>query len=101
MTGGWSGVAAASGTGQAWPMSAVLAIGCLFLAMFLVGALLVGMLRPDDRARKLAARIERYGSRHAAARSERAAARLANRLMSPVLRIGSIEENLALRLDLA
>src|SRR5207244_4950094 len=53
------------------------------------------------RSRKLAARIERYGSRHMAGRSERSTARLANRLMSPVLQMGSIEENLALRLDLA
>jgi tight adherence protein B len=97
----WLGHEAAGGTGRGWPASAILAIGCVFLAIFLAGALLIGMLRPDDRARKLAARIERYGSRHAAARSERAAARLAGRLMAPVLRIGSIEENLALRLDLA
>lgn len=97
----WLGHEVASGAGRGWPASAILAIGCVFLAIFLIGALLIGMVRPDDRARKLAARIERYRSRHAASRSESSAARFASRLMSPVLRIGSIEENLALRLDLA
>jgi Flp pilus assembly protein TadB len=86
---------------QAWPASAVLALGCVFLAMFLVGALLIGVVRPDDRARRLAARIERYGSRHVAARSDRPTARLAGRLVSPVLRVGGTEEKLAERLDLA
>jgi Flp pilus assembly protein TadB len=97
----WLGHDVASRTGQGWPASALLAIGCVFLAIFLVGTLLVGMVRPDDRARKLAARIERYGSRHTVGRSERPTARLAQRLMSPVLRMGSVEERLALRLDLA
>ena len=96
-----SGLAVASGAAQHWPASTLLALGCLFLAFFLVGALLIGVLRPDDRARKLAARIERYGSRHAATRSQRPTARLAHRLVSPVLFVGSTEENLALRLDLA
>jgi len=58
-------------------------------------------VRPDDRARRLAARIERYGSRHVPGRSVRPTARLANRLLAPVLHMGSTEENLALRLDLA
>jgi Flp pilus assembly protein TadB len=97
----WPGHDLASEAAQRWPASAILALGCVFLAMFLAGALLIGMVRPDDRARKLAARIERYGSRHMASRSERSSARFANRLMSPVLHIGGIEENLALRLDLA
>jgi Flp pilus assembly protein TadB len=97
----WPGHDLASAAAQRWPASAILALGCVFLAMFLAGALLIGMVRPDDRARKLAARIERYGSRHMAGRSERSSARFANRLMSPVLHIGGIEENLALRLDLA
>jgi Flp pilus assembly protein TadB len=97
----WLGHAAASGTAQRYPASLIAVIGCIFLALFLVGALLIGMIRPDDRARRLAARIERYGSRHVAGRAERPLSRIAGRLMSPVLRIGSVEENLALRLDLA
>jgi tight adherence protein B len=79
----------------------VLAIGCIFLAIFLVGALLIGMIRPDDRAKRLAARIERYGSRHVAGRSERQLGRVADRLVSPVLQVRGIEEKLAARLDLA
>jgi len=97
----WSGHDLASGAAQHWPAGAVLALVCVFLAIFLAGALLIGMVRPDDRARRLAARIERYGSRHVPGRSERPTARLANRLVAPVLHMGSIEENLALRLDLA
>lgn len=85
----------------AWPASAALALGCVFLAMFLIGALLIGMVRPDDRARRLAARIERYGSRHVTARAERPLGRVADRLVSPVLRAGGAEEKLAVRLDLA
>ncbi len=91
----------ASGAVQRWPASAILALGCVFLAMFLAGALLIGMVRPDDRARRLAARIDRYGSRHVAARSDRPLGRVAGRLVSPVLRVGGTEEKLALRLDLA
>jgi len=91
----------ASGAVQRWPASAILALGCVFLAMFLAGALLIGMVRPDDRARRLAARIDRYGSRHVAARSDRPLGRVAGRLVSPVLRVDGTEEKLALRLDLA
>jgi tight adherence protein B len=94
----WAGHDLASGAG---PGSAALALGCLFLAMFLIGALLIGMVRPDDRARRLAARIERYGSRHAASRADRPLSRVADRLVSPVLRAGGAEEKLAVRLDLA
>ena len=47
-------------------MSLIAGVGCIFLALFLAGALLIGMVRPDDRARRLADRIERYGSRHVA-----------------------------------
>jgi tight adherence protein B len=87
----------AAGHGSAGP---VLALVCVFVAIFLAGALLIGMIRPDDRARKLAARIERYGSRHVATRSEQPLARIAAALVSPVL-TSSTEENLAIRLDLA
>jgi Flp pilus assembly protein TadB len=98
---GWPGHDLASGAARSWPAPAVLALVCVFVAIFLVGALLIGMVRPDDRAKKLAARIERYGSRHPGGRSERSTARLAHRLVSPVLQMGGTEESLALRLDLA
>lgn len=97
----WLGRAAAGGTAQRLPASLIAVIGCIFLAMFLIGVLLIGLIRPDDRARRLAARIERYGSRHVPLRAEKPLGRIAGRLMSPVLRMGSVEENLAQRLDLA
>jgi Flp pilus assembly protein TadB len=90
-----------AGDAHRWPASLVVAVACVFLAVFLIGALLIGMVRPDDYARRLAARIERYGSRHVPGRSDRPTARVAHRLVSPALRIGDLEENLALRLDLA
>jgi Flp pilus assembly protein TadB len=91
----------AGAAGHGWPASTILAIGCVFLAIFLVGALLIGMIRPDDRARRLAARIERYGSRHVAGRPERQLGRVADRLVSPLLQVGGAGEKLAVRLDLA
>jgi Flp pilus assembly protein TadB len=97
----WLGHHLASGSAHRYPASLIVVLCAIFLAMFLVGVLLIGMVRPDDRARRLAARIERYGSRHVATHAERPIARIAGRLMSPVLRTGSTEENLALRLDLA
>jgi Flp pilus assembly protein TadB len=97
----WFTGAVSSGAAQRLPVSLIAGVGCVFLALFLAAALLIGMVRPDDRAKRLAERIERYGSRHVAPRATRPLARIADRLMSPVLRIGSIEENLARRLDLA
>jgi Flp pilus assembly protein TadB len=97
----WPGHDLASGAAQGWPASVIVAIGCVFLAIFVAGALLIGLVRPDDRARRLAARIERYRSRHVAVRSERPLGRVAGRLVSPVLRVGGAEEKLAARLDLA
>jgi Flp pilus assembly protein TadB len=97
----WLGHHLASGAAQRYPASLIVVLVAIFLALFLIGVMLIGMVRPDDRARRLAARIERYGSRHVATHAERPTARIAGHLMSPVLRTGSTEENLALRLDLA
>lgn len=97
----WPGNVLAEGAVQRYPVSVLLAFGCVFLALFLIGALLIGMVRPDDRARRLAARIERYGSRHVAAGSDRLLARAARRLVAPALHVGSTEVKLAERLDLA
>jgi Flp pilus assembly protein TadB len=89
------------GAAQQWPPSLTIAVGCLFLAAFVFGALLIGLVRPDDYARRVAGRIERYGSRHVPVRSEGPLARVAGRLVSPALRFGDTEAKLALRLDLA
>jgi Flp pilus assembly protein TadB len=98
---GWFTGAVTSGAAQRLPVSLIAGVGCVFLALFLAGALLIGMLRPDDRARRLADRIGRYGSRHMAVRAGRPLARIADRLVSPVLRSGDTRARLELRLDLA
>ena len=82
----WFTGAVTSGAAQRLPVSLIAGVGCVFLALFLAGALLIGMVRPDDRAKRLADRIERYGSRHVAVRAGRPLARIADRLVSPVLR---------------
>ena len=83
-----------------WPLSLVIAIACVFLAVLLVAALVIGALRPDDQARRLADRIERYGPRNVARSSESLLARVAGRWVSPFLGLGDLRERLALRLDL-
>lgn len=93
--------AAASGAAQRYPASLLAVLGAIFVALFLILALLIAVIRPDDRGRRLAARIERYGSRHLAGRPVRPTARLASRLISPLLQAGNTEEKLAERLDLA
>jgi Flp pilus assembly protein TadB len=97
----WLGHHLASGVTQRWPGSMILAVGCVFLALFLIAVVLIGMVRPDDRVRRLAARIERYGSRHVASGADRPLARVARLLAAPVLRAGGTEAKLAERLDLA
>jgi len=98
--GGWFTGALASAAAPRLPVSLIAGVGCVFLALFLAGALLIGMVRPDDRAKRLADRIERYGSRHVAVRAGRPLARIADRLVSPVLR-SDTRARLELRLDLA
>jgi Flp pilus assembly protein TadB len=97
---GWFTGALASAAAERLPVSLIAGVGCVFLALFLAGALLIGMVRPDDRAKRLADRIERYGSRHVAVRAGRPLARIADRLVSPVLR-STTRARLELRLDLA
>jgi tight adherence protein B len=79
----------------------LVSLACLFLAMAVVAAVAIGTVRPDDRARRMTQRVERYGPRRVNAVSERALARVADRWVSPLLRFGSLEEKLAERLDLA
>jgi Flp pilus assembly protein TadB len=97
---GWFTGALAGAAAPRLPVSLIAGVGCVFLALFLAGALLIGMVRPDDRAKRLADRIERYGSRHVAVQAGRPLARIADRLISPVLRSGT-RARLELRLDLA
>ena len=96
----WFSGAVTSGAAQRLPVSLIAGVGCVFLALFLAGALLIGMVRPDDRAKRLADRIERYGSRHVAVRAGGPLGRIADRLVSPVLR-SDTRARLELRLDLA
>jgi Flp pilus assembly protein TadB len=77
------------------------AVACIFLALLLFGALALAVLRPDDKAKRLADRIERYGPRQTARDADGALARAASRWVSPVLRLGELEPRLTLRLDLA
>jgi tight adherence protein B len=97
---GWFTGALASAAAPRLPVSLIAGVSCVFLALFLAGALLIGMVRPDDRAKRLADRIERYGSRHVAVRAGRPLARIADRLVSPFLR-SDTRARLELRLDLA
>jgi Flp pilus assembly protein TadB len=84
-----------------WPTSLIVAVACIFLAMLLAGALIIGALHPDDRSKRLADRIARYGPRHAPQRADGTLGRIAGRWVAPVLRLGELEPRLALRLDLA
>jgi len=97
----WFGHDVATGGAPRYPASLIAVLGCIFLALFLVGALLIAMVRPDDRARRLAARIERYRPRHVTAGSDRLLARAARRLVAPALQVGGTGAKLADRLDLA
>jgi tight adherence protein B len=97
----WFTGAVTSDAAQRLPVSLIVGVGCVFLALFLAGALLIGMVRPDDRAKRLAGRIDRYGSRHVAGRAARPLARIADRLVAPFLRSGNTRARLELRLDLA
>ena len=90
-----------AGNVHRWPVSLIVVFACVFLAMFLAGVLAIAMLHPDDRAKRMADRIERYGPRHVPGPADGAVARIAARLVSPILRLGNLEERLALRLDLA
>ena len=88
----WFTGAVTSGAAQRLPVSLIAGVGCVFLALLLASAVLIGMVRAD--------RIERYGSRHVAVRAGGPLARIAEHLVSPVLR-SDTSARLELRLDLA
>ncbi len=90
-----------SGDTHRWPVALIVAMACVFLALFLAGAVVIGAMRPDDRSKRLADRIERYGLRHASPHANGLLARVAGRWVAPVLRLGELGPRLALRLDLA
>ena len=80
------------------PLSAVL-VG-VFVAVSALAMLLIGTVRPDDRAKRMAQRIERYGSRYRAGPADGFLARFAVRWVAPLLKLGN-EPLLAQRLDVA
>jgi len=96
---------AVTGTHSGDPRSSLALIGVLagvFMAVLTLGALVMGTVRPDDRGKQLAERIERYGSRHVLAPSDRLLARIASRWVAPLLQqLGEAEPKLAGRLDVA
>jgi Flp pilus assembly protein TadB len=97
----WLTHAVTSGDTHRWPVALIVAIACIFLALFLACALAIGTVSPDDRHKRLADRIERYGPRRGRQEADGALARAASRWVSPFLGLGEIEPRLTLRLDLA
>jgi tight adherence protein B len=97
----WAAPRVTARTSLHWSVSLMIVFACVFLAIFVAGAVVIAAVRPDDFAGRLTRRIDRYGSRHVAGAEDAGLARLASRLMAPVLRLGEFEEHLALRLDLA
>jgi Flp pilus assembly protein TadB len=73
----------------------------VFVAFFTLAAILIGVVRPDQRSRRMAERIERYGPRHVPASDDGILARIAARWVGPLLKLRNIEPRLAVRLDLA
>jgi Flp pilus assembly protein TadB len=72
-----------------------------FVAIFSLAAILIGALRPDQRSRRMAERIDRYGPRQLPSSDDGTLARLAARWVGPLLKVGKTEPQLAARLDLA
>lgn len=82
-------------------MSLTVVLAVVFVALFVLGLLVVGALRPDHRARRAAEQIERYGIRHVAVSTDGPVARFASRWVAPLLEIRDVGPRLADRLDLA
>jgi Flp pilus assembly protein TadB len=97
----WLSHEVTSGSSQKWPVSLIVALGCVFLAILLAGSVLIGVLGPDNRTRRLADRIGRYGPRQASRGTESFLTRLAGHWVAPFLALGETGSRLALRLDLA
>ena len=84
-----------------WPVALVVVVACVFAALFLAGAVLLSALRPDDRGRRLAERINQYGARQGPERPRGVLSRVAGRWVAPLLRTGDVGSRLAQRLDRA
>jgi tight adherence protein B len=97
----WLSHDATGGGTQHWPVSLLVALGCVFLAIVLAGAVVIGVVRPDDSTKRLADRIGQYGPRRSAGGSGSLLTRIAGRWVAPFLALGEIGPRLALRLDLA
>lgn len=80
-------------------LTSVLAI--TFVALFVLGMLVIGAVRPNNLAKRAAGQIERYGVRHVAASTDGPMARLASHWVAPLLKFRGVEPRLAERLDLA
>jgi tight adherence protein B len=94
-------VTGAHGAGSRLPLPLIVVLGGVFMGLLALGMLLIGAVRPDQRARRMAERIERYGPRHVPPSADGTLARIATRWVGPLLKFGNVEPRLTLRLDLA
>lgn len=81
-------------------MSLSVSLLCVFAAAAILVGVAAGALYPD-RAQRMSRNIQRYGPRARPVATGGPVRRIAERLMSPLLRIGGMEQRLAERLDLA
>jgi len=93
-------VTGAHGAGPGSSMALITVLAVVFAGALTLGILLIGAVRPDDRAKRMSDRIERYGSRHVPASTDRLRARIASRWVAPLL-MGNTEPKLARRLEVA
>src|ERR1039457_6594850 len=84
-----------------WPMSLTAVLASIFVALFVLGLLAIGAVRPHDRARRAAEQVERYAIRHVPASADGPVARFASRWVAPLLKFRDVGPGLAERLDLA
>jgi Flp pilus assembly protein TadB len=91
---------AVAAAGARWPGPLIVSLLCVFAAMAVLAGVAVGALYPD-RAQRMARNIQRYGPRGRPVVTGGPVRRIAERWVSPLLRIGGMEQRLAERLDLA
>ena len=82
-------------------MSLTAAAACVFMALFVLGLLVGGSVRPQHLAKRAAEQIERYGIRHVPVPTDGPMARFASRWVAPLLTFRNVGPRLADRLDLA
>ena len=81
-------------------MSLTVSLLCVFAAAAILVGVAAGALYPD-RAQRMSRNIQRYGPRARPVAAGGPVRRIAERLVSPLLRTGGMEQRLAERLDLA